>query len=233
VAGPPGTGKTTFLKALLKISQQLGIKTIFIQSKDCSEGKIEIRNATNLVVKRISSVLQFTVSDGFRPSFDSLSTSECYDFNCLMEFVNKKYKADVAMWIEPRLKMLMKLINGDTVIIPTCLTEEHDELIRRLVVGLLYVLRGKIALPIIMDDAMSFVTNELYAEAFTAMMRPYIFSKNKNLKNDEILLYNPVIITPSNQGGFYRLAVPHKYVIMFDTERWSIPKKDIEKIAYS
>jgi len=233
VAGPPGTGKTTFLRALLKISQKLGIKVIFIQSKDCVERTVEIRGAADLVVKRISSILQFTVSDGFRPSFDALSISGCSDLNCLIEFVNKKYKADVAAWIEPRLKMLMRFVNSDAVVIPTCLSEEYDELVRRLVVGMLYVLRSRITVPVVMDDIPSLVVNEVYGEAFSAMMRPYIFTKNKNLKSDEILLYNPVITTPNSQGGFYRIAEPHKYVILFDNDRWALPRRDVEKIAYS
>ena len=186
-----------------------------------------------MIAKRISSILQFTVSDGFRPSFDALSTSECINLRCLMEFVNKKYKVDVAAWIEPRLKMLMRFVKDDTVVIPTCLTEEYDELARRLVIGILYALRSRIATPIVIDDMLSFVVNDVYSEAFSAVMRPYMFTKNKNLKNDEILFYNPVIITPSSQGGFYRLAEPSKYVIMFDTERWTVPRKDIEKIARS
>jgi hypothetical protein len=150
-----------------------------------------------------------------------------------MDFINKKYKFEVTTWIEPRLKMLMKFVNGDTVVIPTCLTEEYDELARRLIVGILYVLRRRITAPVIMDDMLSFVINEVYSEAFGAMMRPYMFTKNKNLKSDEILLYNPVIITPNNQGGFYRLAEPFKYVVLFDTYRWVLPRKDVEKIAYS
>jgi hypothetical protein len=211
----------------------MGIRVIFIQSKDCNEEKVEIRNVADLIVARISSILQFTISDGFRPSFDALATSECNDIKCLIEYANKRYKADVTAWIEPRLKMLMKFVHGDAVYIPTCLSEKYDELARRLVIGILYALRSRITVPIIMDDTMSFIVNEAYFEAFGAMMRPYIFTKNKNLKSDEILLYNPVVITPISQGGFYRLAVPSKYVVMFDNDRWLIPRKDIEKIARS
>jgi hypothetical protein len=88
-------------------------------------------------------------------------------------------------------------------------------------------------MPIILDDLLSFVINELYSEAFGAMMRPYIFTANRNLASQELLMYNPIIITPGGQGGHYRLADPHRYVILFDEKRWSIPRKDIEKIAHS
>jgi hypothetical protein len=211
----------------------MNVNGIFIQSKECSGGKIEIRDVAELVAKRISSVLQFTISDGFRPSFDALSSSECTSIGCLIEYANKKYKYDVVSWIEARLKVLTRFVVGKSVVIPTCLTEEYDELARRLVIGLLYVLRSRIAVPVILDDAMSFVINEAYSEAFGAMMRPYMFSKNRNLRSDEILMYNPIIIPPTSHGGFYRLAQPHKYTILFDTFRWAVASRDIEKIARS
>ena len=234
MAGPPGSGKTTYLEALLKILSRLGIKVIFIQAKNCkSQEKIEFRGASKLIVKRVSSILQFTTSEGFKSSFDLLSTAECDDLDCLIEFVNKKYKSDVAVWVEPRLKMLKKFVKDDVVVIPTCLSEEDDELMRRLIVGILYVLRSKTNAPIILDDLTSYVVNIIYSEAFAAMMRPYKLSKNKDLTSDEILMYNPVVIAPGSHGGFYRLAHPDKYVILFDGNKWTVPRKDIEKIAYS
>ncbi len=95
------------------------------------------------------------------------------------------------------------------------------------------MLRSRIKAPVVVDDLLSFITNELYSEAFVAMMRPYLFSINRNLNNHEMLMYNPIIIAPGGQGGYYRLAEPHKYVILFDSNKWSIPRKDIEKIARS
>jgi len=213
------------------------LKVIFIQSKDCNgkinSGKIEIRGAADLVVRRISSILQFTVFEGFKPSFDALSTSDCDSVNCLFEFVEKSFKHEVAIWIKSRLKMLQRFVMDDTVVIPTCVTEEFDELARRLLIGLLYVLRSKIAVPIVVDDMLSFVVNELYGDAFVAMMRPYKFTLNRDLRSDEVLKFNPVVIAPGGHGGFYRLADPHRYVILFDGERWTVPRRDVEKIAYS
>jgi hypothetical protein len=209
----------------------LGIKIIFIQSKDCTEDVIEIPGA-DIIIKRISSILQFTASDGFRASFDILSAAECTDLRCLFEFVNKTYRTDISMWIETRLRILTRFINGDKVAIPLCLRNE-DEIIKRILIGILYVLRSRIKAPVVVDDLLSFITNELYSEAFVAMMRPYLFSINRNLNNHEMLMYNPIIIAPGGQGGYYRLAEPHKYVILFDSNKWSIPRKDIEKIARS
>jgi hypothetical protein len=136
------------------------------------------------------------------------------------------------MWIEARLKILMRFIDGDKVVIPLCLQNE-DEIIKRILIGILYVLRSRIKAPVVVDDLLSFITNMLYSEAFAAVMRPYLFSVNRNLDNHEMLMYNPIIITPGGQGGYYRLAEPHKYVILFDSNKWSIPRKDIEKIARS
>jgi hypothetical protein len=211
----------------------LGIKIIFVQSKDCVENRLEIRGATDVIIRRISSVLHFTVSDGFRPSFDALRRASCTDLQCLIEFARRKYKPDISEWIETRLVLLSQIfIKGDAVIIPTCLADE-DELVKRLLMGILYVLRSRIATPIILDDMLSFVTNEQYLKAFLAMMRPAIFSENSYINNQELLIFNPIVITPGGQGGRYRFAMPHKYVIMFDHHEWTIPRKDIEKIAYS
>ncbi len=210
----------------------LGVKVIFIQAKDCAESWLEVPGA-DVVVKRISSVLHFTVSDGFRPSFDALRKANCTDIRCLIDFAKKRYKPDISDWIETRLELLSsQFIKGDKIIIPLCLANE-DELIKRLLIGILYVLRSRISVPVIVDDLLSFVTNEPYSEAFTAMMRPYIFTVNRNLNSQEMLMYNPIVIAPGGQGGHYRLAEPHKYVVLFDSDRWTIPRKDIEKILRS
>ena len=217
--------------ALLKIAQKLGIKVIFIQAKDCNENMVEIYGS-DLIIRKISSVLHFTASDGFKSSFDVLSTAECDSLQCLFDFIDKKFKPDVGMWIEARLKMLARFVNGEKVVIPLCLAN-YDELAKRLLLGILYVLRNRIGVPIILDDVLSFIINELYSEAFAAMMRPYMFTANKNLDSREMLMYNPIIIAPGGQGGHYRIADPYRYVILFDNNRWAIPRKDIEKIARS
>jgi len=209
----------------------MNIEAIFIQAKDCREKVVEVRGA-DIIIRKISSILQFTASDGFRSSFDALVTAECNSVECLIDFVNKKYKPDVAMWLEPRLKMLARFINGEKVVVPTCL-QNFDELVKRLLVGILYVLRSRIGVPIILDDALSFITNEVYSEAFVAMMRPFIVSINHYLESRDLLRFNPIIITPGGASGFYRLARPYHYVVIFDHQRWELPIKDVDKIAYT
>ncbi len=86
---------------------------------------------------------------------------------------------------------------------------------------------------IIIDDMISFILNERYSDAFIAMMRPAILTINRYLDNKEILMFNPVIIAPGGHGGFYRLARPDKYVILFDGSRWEVPRREIERLANS
>ena len=230
--GMPGTGKTTMLRALYLILQMVGRKALFIQVKDCDEAYVEITLPEQEVLNHISGILQFTASDGFRPSFDRLAFTQCNNIECLIDYVEKRYRQDVADWIVPRLLALKRFVDAEKIKIPLCLIHQ-DELIRRITVGVLYAIRPYVTFPVILDDAFSFVINEAYKESFIAMMRPYMISLNRYLMIEDLLRFNPVIITPGGASGLYRIAKPDKYVIIFDHNRWEIPRKDIEKIVYS
>jgi hypothetical protein len=204
---------------------------IFVQAKDCTEKWIKID--VDLVVKRISSILQFTASDGFKPSFDILAAmaTSCASISCLREVV-RKFKQDVAVWVEARLEALQQFVDSDgNLKIPICLAQ-HDELTRRLVLGILYAVRHRYIMPIIIDDALAYITNVSYKEAFNAMMRPYMITVNYYMDVKELLMFNPIIITPGGTA-LYRLARPNKYVILMDHLRWELDRRIIEKIAYS
>ena len=208
-------------------------KLLVIQAKDCHKEAVKFQIPEQEIVKRISSILQFTAYDGFRPAFDILSTFSCDKLMCLVETTEKVFKSDVAIWITSRIKLLNKLfIDGNNVTIPTCLND-GDELVKRLVVGILYAVRQFISLPIVLDDALGFVVNESYREAFIAMMRPFIVSINRYLDSRDLLQFNPIIVAPGGAAGFYRLAHPNKYVVIFDDRRWELHRREIEKIAYS
>jgi hypothetical protein len=204
---------------------------LVIRAKDCRHEVIKFQIPEQEIVKRISSILQFTTYDGFRPAFDILSTFNCDNLTCLIETAEKLFKNDIAMWITARIKLLSKFIDGNNVVIPICLND--DELIKRLVVGILYAIRRFISMPIAVDDMLGFVINESYRESFVAMMRPFIVSINRYLDTRDLLQFNPIIITPGGHGGFYRLARPDRYIVLFDHSRWEVPRREIERLANS
>ena len=231
VSGPPGSGKSTFIKALKNIAEGRNIKLLVIRAKECTEEFFEVDVPEEFIVKKISTILQFTSSgESFKPAFDVLATYNCSSINCLLEHVEKEMRQDIAMWIRARLKLLSSFINGK-VKVPICLSI-FDEPVKRVVAGLFYAIREKITMPIILDDALSFVLNDAYRQAFVAMMRPFKVSVNERLDTRHLLSYNPIIITPGG-NEIYRIAHPNKYVVLFDHQRWTLNRKDIEKIAYS
>ena len=204
---------------------------LIIRAKECTEEFYEVDVSEEFVAKKISTILQFTSSgESFKPAFDVLTTYGCSSINCILEHIEKEMRQDIAMWIRARLKLLSSFINGK-VEVPTCLSN-FDEPIKRIAAGLLYALREKITMPIILDDALSFVLNDAYRQAFVAMMRPFKVSVNERLDTRHLLSYNPIVITPGG-NEIYRLANPNKYVIFFDHQRWEVSRREIEKIAYS
>jgi hypothetical protein len=207
------------------------MKAVIIKAKECSGEPIKLEIQEAYIVKKISGILHFTAQE-LKPAFDVLSASGCETLKCLEEYAEKNFRNDVSTWITARLRTLYSFVDENTVILPTCL-EQFDEIVKRLVVGLLYAIRPKLPLPIIIDDATSFVLNERYSDAFVAMMRPAILTINRYLDSKEILMFNPVIIAPGGHGGLYRLARPDKYVILFDHSRWEIPRREIERLANS
>ncbi len=48
-----------------------------------------------------------------------------------------------------------------------------------------------------------------------ADVRPYLVSLNYYGDSREILRFNPVIISPGGHAGFFRLAHPDKYAVIF------------------
>ncbi len=230
VSGPPGSGKTSFIQALKTVAERYGIKLLVIRTKECAEEFFDVRVSEEFIVRKISAVLQFTSSGDFRPAFDVLTTYSCDSISCLLERVEKEMRQDIAVWVKARLKLLSSFINGG-LRIPTCLAN-YDEPIRRIAAGLLYAVREKITMPIILDDMLAFVLNEAYREAFVAMARPFKVSINERLDTHRLLSFNPIIITPGG-NEIYRFARPNRYVILFDHFRWELDRKAVEKIAYS
>ncbi len=212
----------------------MGIQPIVIQARDCDNKEVILNIDEQIIVRKISGILQFTADDNFKPSFDLLATLfDCNSVDCLIENVEKEYRDDVAKWIINRLLLLKKIfIKDGKIVVPTCL-KYYDEGIKRLAVGVLYVIRNWLPNVIILDDMMSFVINRKYYEAFNAMMRPSITANNRFPMTEEILLHNLNVLTPDGSGGVHRLTRPDRYVVLFDHSRWEIPRREIERLANS
>ena len=227
IFGTPGAGKSTFLKVFEKFAGKR-VKTLFIKMKECSEEtvEIEIPDLEKRVVSKISTVLHFTSPNSLKPSFDLLITSECSDVRCLIDFVEKKYRNDVAIWIKARLVALQKyFIRDNKLMIYLCL-EELDELIKRMGIGLIYALRSRIPYLLILDDALALILNSLYGEVWPATTRPYLVSLNYYPQTEDILRFDPVVIAPGGRT-IYRLAKPDKYVIMYRGQEWEIDAREV------
>lgn len=177
-------------------------------------------------------MLHFTANEALKPSFDVLASISCEDIRCLIENVEKRFKPDIAAWITARLTILNQFISGDVIRIPLCL-KNYDEIVKRLVLGVTYVTRSHISAPYMIDDTAALIVNLLYEEAYVGTMRPYWVVRNKYLETRELLMFNPITITPGGAAGTYRLARPDKYVVIFDDKRWEISRRDVEKIVYS
>jgi hypothetical protein len=208
------------------------VELLVIRSKECGEHeKVKLEIPEVFVIKKISSLLHFTAQD-IKPAFDALTTSACTSIRCLEEYAEKQFREEIAVWIITRLKILQQFVNENVIELPLCL-EQYDEIVRRMIVGILYAVRSKIPWPIVLDDALSFIINNKYAVAWPAMMRPYKFSINQFLETRELLAFNPIVIAPGGHGGLYRLARPDKYVILFDGFHWEIPRREIGEIVNS
>jgi hypothetical protein len=83
-----------------------------------------------------------------------------------------------------------------------------------------------------LDNIFGFVFDDKRSQRwFATYARPFIISINRHLDTDELLGYNPVVITPGGQGGVYRIASPNRYLVLFDSHRFEIDAKEIKKLA--
>jgi hypothetical protein len=236
IFGTPGSGKSTFFRAVERVAKEFGVRTLMIRMKECSEETIEVTipNLEKKIAKKISSILHFTAPNhSLKPSFDLLIASKCEDIRCLINFAEKKFKSDVASWITARLAVLQDFfIRGDDLLIYVCL-EEFDELIGRLNIGLLYALRSQIRHLILIDDALAIVLNSLYGKVWPAMMRPYVASFNYWPETPDLLHFSPIVLAPGdNYGGLYRLN-SDKYVVMYKRQKWELSPDEVYALAHS
>jgi hypothetical protein len=230
----PGRGKTTFLKAFVKLAKKQ-IKVLFLRMKECvdEEVEIEIQDLQAKISTKISSILHFTAPNTLRPSFDLLIISDCHNLDCLIEFAEKKFKSDVGTWVVSRLMILKKFfIRGDKLVIPLCL-KRYDELIRRLGIGIIHTLREEIPHYLVIDDALSLVLNTMYGDVWMVTTRPYMASFNYFPDVRDMLKFDPVIIVPgSDYGGLYKLT-SDKYIVMYNRQKWELRPEDVHALSMS
>ena len=234
IFGTPGSGKTTFLHLFQQFAKKRGVKTLYIGMKECKEKQkeveIEIQNLERKVAKKISSILHFTASSSLKPSFDLLITSRCEDLQCLNGFVEKKFRSDVAGWITARITVLQDyFIRGNRLVIYLCL-EEFDEIIKRMLIGIIYALRSEIPYLLIIDDALAVVLNSMYGDIWPATTRPYLAALNYFPEANDTLRFDPVIIAPGGRS-YYKLAKPDKYVVMYRGREWEIDAAEVYAMA--
>jgi energy-coupling factor transporter ATP-binding protein EcfA2 len=247
VAGPPGSGKSTFIRALIKTGNK---PHIYLQAKDCEDRAIYVDE--KIVIRHISAVLHFA-SERIMPAIDRLTTLVDGSIDALMKAVEAKFRPDIAEWVQAKLQLLTSLKEGDKIRIPLCV-KNLDEPYRRITIGLLYAARHYIAnIPVLIDDVFAFVLSESYSEAFRAMMRPYIISYNTYPDSKLLLAHSPVVLSPARtpttscpsltpptreaqtpgSGKIHRLVERDSYVIIWNGKIEKVKFKDIEALAQS
>ena len=238
VAGPPGIGKTTFMKALQKVALTMGLQVIYVaEDYNCNKGPYEV-DADQKVIQKLGTVLHY-VADSSDIQIDTLMLIVAetareigtLDIGVITKRAEEKLGHDLSQWARIWLENIQMFIKGNSVLIPRCV-QGYDEIALRLIPGIIVAIRGHIKPPVVLDDIFGFIFgDERNQQWFAAYARPFIISINRYLDPEELLRYNPVVITPGGQVGIYRIASPNRYLVLFDSHRFEIDAKEIEKLA--
>jgi hypothetical protein len=238
VAGPPGTGKTTFMKALQNVALTMGLQVIYVaEDHNCNKRPYEV-DAAQEVIQKLGTVLHY-VADSSDIRIDNLmhlvaDTAReigTLDIGVITKRVEEKLGHDLSLLARVWLENIQMFIKGNTVLIPRCV-QGFKEIALRLIPGIIVAIRRRTTLPVMLDDIFGFIFGDERSHRwFAAYARPFIISINRYLDTEELLGFNPVVITPGGQGGIYRISSPNKYLILFDSHRFEIDAKEIEKLA--
>jgi nucleoside-triphosphatase THEP1 len=248
VAGPPGSGKTTFMKALQNVALTMGLQVIYVaKDYNCNKEPYEVDDVAQKVIQKLGTVLHYVVdryyiadsSDDTKISIDSLKyfvadTAErigTLDIDTITKRVEEKLGQDLSLLARVWLENIQMFIKGNSVLIPRCV-RDFNEIALRLIPGIIVAIRGHIKTPVVLDNIFGFIFDDKRSQQwFAAYARPFIISINRYLDTEELLRYNLVVITPGGQVGVYRISSPNKYLVLFDSHRFEIDAKEIEKLA--
>jgi len=244
VAGPPGSGKTTFMKALQNVALTMGLQVIYVaEDYNCNKRPYEV-DAAQEVIQKLGTVLHYVtdryyVADSSDIRIDNLmhivaDTARkigTLDIDTITKRVEEKLGHDLSLLARVWLENIQMFIKGNSVLIPRCV-QGFKEIALRLIPGVIVAIRHRTNLPVMLDDIFGFIFGDERSHRwFAAYARPFIISINRYLDTEELLGFNPVVITPGGQGGIYRIASPNRYLVLFDSHRFEIDAKEIKKLA--
>jgi hypothetical protein len=165
---------------------------------------------------------------------DTASKIGTLDIDTITKRVEEKLGHDLSLLARVWLKNIQMFIKGNSVLIPRCVRDfvRDFEIALHLIPGIIVAIRNHIKPPVVLDDIFGFIFgNERNRQWFAAQATPFIIGINRYLDTEELLKYNPVVISPGGLGGIYRIASPKKYVVLLDSRRFEIDAKEIKKLA--
>lgn len=216
VFGPPGTGKTSFLRVVHRY-----IPSIYIAVKDCFPNEETLTLPLAHLWKKIGVVLHYAAED-IKPSIDRLTVEleRLGDLDKALQLLDHR----VRDWVEVRIAALRRFIVNGSVVIPSCLSDV-DDVHLRIAAGLIYAYRPLIPKLILLDDILAYIIEQRRKEAFAALMRPIMAVINRYPDQDDMFSFHPIVITPG--GPPHRFTKKGHYTIIWDGEIYHVPLRDV------
>ncbi|MFZ8839545.1 MAG: AAA family ATPase [Pyrobaculum sp.] len=195
-AGPPGTGKTTFMKALQNVALTMGLQVIYVaEDYNCDKGPYEV-DVAQKVIQKLDAVLHYVadryyVADSCDIQIDKLvlivaDTARkigTLDIDTITKRVEEKLGHDLSQLARVWLENIQMFIKGNSVLIPRCVRDfvrDLNEIALHLIPGIIVAIRDHIKPPVVLDDIFGFIFgNERNRQWFAAQTRPFIIGINR------------------------------------------------------